>query len=209
MTRNDLPQFTSAESGNVHAVRNFTPANIYVIRGRSPTTWLTSIWLFSIVKRPQDALLQCEIGYQPQQMRCKKYKEKDQKCQKCRLCRNCSKSWCGSKEHLVNFICMQTACTHCKDKKLSDDPKCSFCGVRCPICSRRKKKEFEIEPCPNTCGFRERTFSGKTAIQDFCHAVFLGSVSEWDNHVTQRLWLRQLLYSRLVDFQFYTSRNHF
>ncbi|CAG2234494.1 unnamed protein product [Mytilus edulis] len=128
--------------------------------------------IFFDCETTQDTLLQCENGNLPSSSRCQNCKDKEEACKQCSLCQNCGKSWCGSKEHKVNFICMQTACDHCKDKQISDEPKCNFCGVRCSMCDKKDKKEFKKEPCSNTCGFRERIFRGEHATDAFCRRVF-------------------------------------
>ncbi|CAG2243698.1 unnamed protein product [Mytilus edulis] len=128
--------------------------------------------IFFDCETTQDTLLQCENGNLPSTSRCQNCKDKEEACNQCTLCQNCGKSWCGSKEHKVNFICMQTACDHCKDKQISDEPKCNFCGVRCSMCDKKDKKEFKKEPCFKTCGFRERIFRGEHATDAFCRRVF-------------------------------------
>ncbi|CAG2254250.1 unnamed protein product [Mytilus edulis] len=128
--------------------------------------------IFFDCETTQDTLLQCENGNLPSTSRCQNCKDKEEACNQCTLCQNCGKSWCGSKEHKVNFICMQTACDHCKDKQISDEPKCNFCGVRCSMCDKKDKKEFKKEPCFKTCGFRERIFRGELATDAFCRRVF-------------------------------------
>ena len=100
----------------------------------------------------QDAILQCEHGYIPKSDRCDKCGLNGERCKLCKLCENCSKSWCGSREHRVNFICMQTACDVCKNKQLSVDPKCKSCGIRCAVCCKMENGKFKRDPC-DTCGF--------------------------------------------------------
>ena len=67
---------------------------------------------------------------------------------------------------------MQTACNLCKDQKITDDPKCTNCGVRCSSCCQMDGSKFKKDPCPSTCGFRERLFKGTRAAVSFCETVF-------------------------------------
>ncbi|CAC5402774.1 unnamed protein product [Mytilus coruscus] len=102
--------------------------------------------IFFDCETTQDTLLQCESGNLPSVERCQNCKDKDKACTQCKLCQNCGKSSCGTKEHKVNFICMQTACDRCKDKQISNEPKCNFCGVRCSMCDKKEKKVFKTTP---------------------------------------------------------------
>ena len=129
--------------------------------------------IFFDCETTQETLLQCESGYQPSwPTGCGTCTEDGGKCKQCTLCKNCNKSWCGSKEHKVNFICMQTACNHCSDKSISDESKCFHCGIRCALCNKQEKNEFKKDPCPDTCGFREKLFRGHQATDSFCRVVF-------------------------------------
>ena len=128
--------------------------------------------IFFDCETTQDSILQCEEGYKREVMRCDTCAGAAEECRKCKLCQNCQKSWCGSNEHRVNFVCMQTACNLCKDQKITDDPKCTNCGVRCSSCCQMDGSKFKKDPCPSTCGFRERLFKGTRAAVSFCETVF-------------------------------------
>ncbi|CAC5384136.1 unnamed protein product [Mytilus coruscus] len=62
--------------------------------------------IFFDCETTQDTLLQCENVNLQSSSRCQNCKDKEESCNQCTLCQNCGKSWCGSKEHKVNFICM-------------------------------------------------------------------------------------------------------
>ncbi|CAG2212305.1 unnamed protein product [Mytilus edulis] len=131
-----------------------------------------NIMIFFDTETKQDSLLQCKNGYNPTDTTCEKCTNQDKKCGKCKLCQTCNKSWCGSREHTVNFICMQTACNHCQEKPILQTTKCFYCGVRCSLCSQREKNAFKGGPCVNTCGFRMRLFKDSKATDEFCRIVF-------------------------------------
>ena len=59
-----------------------------------------------------------------------------------------------SGEHLPNFVIAHTTCELCiDDDELSQNYKCSGCGVRCNACNIRSKDgEYLNDPCLNSTG---------------------------------------------------------
>ena len=124
--------------------------------------------------------IQCEAGYLPTIMQnCSLCKELKTTCTKCSVCKNCQRADCGKKTHAPNLVVAATVCEMCiKDNDFS--PK-SKCGSRCTNCNNFDKNEncYEIEPCRDTCGFREIVFSGENTKHNFgkwlfspCHKDF-------------------------------------
>lgn len=116
----------------------------------------------------------CPHGYHPG-VPCEGKCTSETGCTKCRTCSNCHESWCGLPEHRVNYAVLQSTCEKCgldkdRDAELNEESKCSVCGSRCEKCRIYKEKTVVL-PCPDTCGYRQRTFRGENVPADFCNHI--------------------------------------
>ena len=141
-----------------------------------------------------DYVFECQQGYTPNNP-CKDKCTVGLRCTKCRICRNCSETTCGLYEHKVFYAVLQSTCEKCganeEDDEVTPQSRCSTCGSRCKKCRIFKEKE-PVMPCPLTCGFRQRIFSGTDVPSQFCshimtpyykNTVFMAhNAKEFDNY---------------------------
>ena len=73
-----------------------------------------------------------------------------------------------SGKHVPNLVVAHISCKHCLE---SDEPVCSHCGKRCPICDAVKDNEYVNPPCDG-CGQREVVFKGTRTQQEFGEWLF-------------------------------------
>lgn len=139
---------------------------------RKPSRKLKSVprkFFFYDFESTQNKRMFCESGYMPAEP-CKNECTLESRCNKCRFCIPCRKSWCGLEEHKVNFAVLQSTCDKCMDEELTERSKCQWCGSRCDKC-RAFRKNRVVLPCKESCGYRQRVFSGNDVPTKFCSHI--------------------------------------
>lgn len=130
------------------------------------TRALIKTFIFFDFECTQDDLLHCNLGYEPS--------TEDRKC------KNCKQSWCGTKQHILNFCIAHKVCEKCMDQNVNKSSRCDVCGQN------------------------ENVFVGDTARDDFCRWLFLNTIPVQKYcAVTSNLMTVILFYSTSTNMQFY------
>ena len=120
----------------------------------------------------QDDISECPAGYRFDPMkRCRQCQDEETQCGACKHCLNCSDISCGYSQHKANYVVSQKVCNLCQNSAIS--VPCRNCGDRCIKCNKRdpKNKEYLKPPC-NTCGGRQKIFSGDDTSNLFGQYLF-------------------------------------
>ena len=71
--------------------------------------------------------------------------------------------------YVQNFVVVQSVCSQCQKKSITEKAKYYNCGSRCHLCDKydKKEKEWERNPC-DTCSYRQVIFNGSQTGVNFC-----------------------------------------
>ena len=128
-------------------------------------------YIFFDFETRQDEKYTCAQGYNPENhdIDCTTCSGFTSLCLKCSRCANCNDSNCGTSQHIVNYVNIQTVCQQCvQDNSPISQAKCSNCGNKCADCEQKK----ENNACCQSCGYREVIFKGADTLQNFCQWLF-------------------------------------
>ena len=143
------------------------------LRVKEPMPVLDKFIMFDFETR-QDDISECGHGYVPTStVPCEKCLKEGHRCNKCAHCKHCTWSSCGKPVHRPNFVVALKTCSQCKDDELKPDSCCYSCGNRCQKCSiiDDVTGTYANPPC-NTCGLREKVFSGNNVSTEFGRWLF-------------------------------------